>query len=265
MQDVHASITALSNATMLAADTPGLHAWLTMEELVTKYQARSLYVRAMALKRVACHKAVRFVFKSNAGPVLASEAQYAAKQEDIQNVLAALRSILVKVRRITSLLYEMAELWRDIKRTEVSALFEDARMDIVVAATSMETAFIACSVRLHATVVQPLENKVRKLEEVEVFMAVREQIKVTLDSAQRKLNKAKTKASIQLIQERTLEHKQAKDDLLATTQCLHTIFTWLDAMRSQLTKSEVDDLLRAMEHLFVQSAAVWRWSPQTPP
>ncbi|OQR93496.1 hypothetical protein ACHHYP_02503 [Achlya hypogyna] len=277
MELSYTMIQALSKSALVAS-SPGLQAWYTMEELVAKYQHRSVLVRAVAFKRAACHKAVTLVFPPKNVPGLATEAQYAQKMDAQLALLQRLRDLLRKVHSITTLLFDMAELWRAIKRTEVNAMFENARMDVVIAATAMEDDFIGCSTHIHEDVILPLEFKLRKLEELEVdfivvttldspqaFIRVREDIKVALDSAQRKLSKAKAKSSLKVLEERKLEHKQAKADLVVATDCLQAIFAWLADMQSELTRPEVDELLRTMKDLFQRSADVWCTTPGTPP
>ncbi|OQS05711.1 hypothetical protein THRCLA_02197 [Thraustotheca clavata] len=250
MLSVKSSLAALAIA---AQNEDGVQAWYMMEELVAKYQRRNFYLRALVYKRQLCHQAVCYAFPKAQTVGISSEVQYATKSHEEKVMMQALRDLLAKVHGITILLYDMAELWRDIKSTEVNAMLEHSRMDIVRAADDMEEELISCGTTLHENVIIPLEFKVRKLEELEAFIAVRDQIKLTMDSAERKLKKAKLKPSIKKIQQRTQELKM----IFTATDCLKTIFDWLKTMQRELTRTEVDKLVDSVTALFQRSAAIW--------
>ncbi|ETV92358.1 hypothetical protein H310_13258 [Aphanomyces invadans] len=233
-----------------------LETWKNLERYVDEYQHRPLSERLrdrqrLVVQRMAYSSTARKLFGKPKPP---SDPLLEQFKMSHTNIVDELHAMLHHAKHVAAALTRIGHVWSTLVQADASAMVEQSHPRFIAAGSRIAALSMTCGSDVLAVVVQPLEDKLNKLKQLQVLLHVEEDMRLLVLAATRKLERAQATAS-QSVFQRQSELNKANAHASRVATDLKSILDWVDCMRISLVQVEMDALSRlVVKHTAAASA-----------
>ncbi|KAF0707083.1 hypothetical protein AaE_013780 [Aphanomyces astaci] len=219
--------------------------WVNLERFIAEYQHRPLSERLrdrqrLLVQRLAYSSTARKLFGKQQ-PTTSTSPRLVQFEKTHAALVDELQALIGHARTTAATFAQMGHLWSALVEADACALVEQAHVKFLAAGTKLATLCMTCGTEILAMVVQPLEAKCEKLKQLHGLLRIEHDMQLLVLAATRKLERAHATGSKNVFH-RQNELTAAKGYATRVATDLHVILDWVDTMRRQLVRLEMNSL-----------------------